>query len=232
MKLHQLSFLFCSLILTASAGTASAGLVISFSNTTPSTLVAGTSAQIDVLIANESATDLYLDGFFADVVLSSVSGPTGGLVFSATQSESQLNHTNYIFYGSSLNQNTGLPVGEVLSGGTVYTGSDFSDDGSGGGFPGLPNPVLIPTVGQEAILYRLDLLALAAGTYTIDLDFSEFSGMEDLLEFPDSLPYRSIPLTLTVEAAPAAVPEPGSAIIFGSAMVFGLHRCRRRRASA
>lgn len=207
--------------LLAFATDVSAGVVISFSNTSPTTIVAGSNAQIDVMIANESGTDLFLDGFYADVVLT---GSAGGLIFSPGQSESQLNDSNYIFYGRSLSQNTGLPIGEVLPGGMTFTGSDFSDDGTGGMSPGNPFPILIPTVGQEALLYRLDLQALAAGTYTIDLGFSEFSGMTDLLDAPDLLAYRSTSLTFTVAAAPAPVPEPGSAIIFGTVIVGGLIR--------
>ncbi|MEZ6039689.1 MAG: PEP-CTERM sorting domain-containing protein [Planctomycetaceae bacterium] len=210
-------------VLTCLMTKADAGIIVSFSPTIPSPLVAGGSGQVDVLIASDTGTDL-LDQYLASVVLSPVGGPLGGLVFSPFQSETFLTDSSYVFFNRSQSVNLGAPAGTVNFSGDVYSAYDATDDGSGPPpAPGLQDPIFVPTVGNEALLFRLDLDALAAGTYEIDLDpLSQFVDENGFDIF-----FASTSGFLTVNPAPAAVPEPGSILLLSVGTMVAAVRYRR-----
>lgn len=206
MRSLCVSVLIC-VVLAGITNLCSADIIVSFSPSTPNPLTVGSTGTIDVLIHSNSSD--VLDGFLFDIRITPTGGaPAGGLQFSATQNDSQLADSEYVFYQISQSENTGSFIGQTTSPFDVYSGFDFSDDGSGialpgGPLPGSPSPVTL--TGDDLLLARLDLTAFAAGTYAIDmLPSSEFG------DEPGNLfSFDSTPGLLTVNGT-AAVPEPGS----------------------
>lgn len=225
MKALRILCLAAMWLASLSPTAARADIIVTFSSTTPAPLIVGSAGQIDVMIASNTGTD-FLDQFLVDVVLTPLTGPAGGLIFSAIQSETFVTDSNYIFFNRSQSAFLGAPVGAVNGSGDIYSAYDATDDGSG---PppglGLPDPIFVPTVGNEALLFRLDLDAVAAGTYRIDLNL--------LSQFVDDngsdLAFTSTPGFVTVNAASAAVPEPGSVLLLSGGAVLGAVRYRRRK---
>lgn len=220
------SLLFTALIL-ATAGVGKAGLIITPSNLSPSPIVAGSTGTIDFLIRADSGTQV-LDGFQAEI---SITGTTaGGLVFSNTQTDSQLSDTNYVFFGKSLSQNTVTAIGTVTNGGSTFVGADSTDDGSAAPLAGNPVPVTLTTT--DKLLFRLNLTGVAAGTYTLTIN----PNAANTAFFTDQLDpvATTIPggnLTLNsgqVQVTVTAVPEPGTLSLVGVA-VAGLVFFRRRK---
>lgn len=214
-------------LLSFACTSTSAGLIITFSNPTPSPFIAGMPGQLDVMVASNTMDQL--NGFVAEFLLTPVTGTAGGLVFTSTQSDSQLADPNYIFFGGSQSFNNGLPVGVVppVDMGTRYVGADFTDDGLGGSAP-----VLVPETPLEALLFRLDFSALTAGTYEIRMDEakSDFFDQNDDL-YPAGT-VTSTPFTLTVASSSAAVPEPSSAVGLAVLAATSMIMYRRRQRSA
>lgn len=222
MKIFRLTFPLFGLLLVF-ANNCDAGLIISFHPSTPDPLFVGSSGTIDVMI--HSNTGDVLDAFLVDIAITPIGGPLGGLQFSPSQNDSQLSDLNYVFYGKSLSQTTGTIIGATASPFDTYSGSDFSDDGTGMPFPGLPSPT---TLGlTDLLLFRLDLTAFTAGTYSIDLKpSSEFA--DDMFA---PLSFNSTPQTITVNGV-AAVPEPGTLGILSLVAAAGVIRRVRRRLQA
>ncbi len=208
-------------ILAGLMNSCSAGIIVSFASTNPNPIITGSSGTMDVLI-HSNAGDV-LDGFLVDIAITPVGGsPAGGLQFSATQNDAQLGLGNYVFFGRSLSENTGAIVGSSASPFNVFSGSDFTDDGSGIPGPGIPDPVTL--TGTDLLLFRLDLTAFSAGTYSIDLLPSSQFGDDN----GNLLGFSSTPGSIIVNGT-AAVPEPGSVGLLS--MCAGVAFCRygRRR---
>lgn len=216
-------------LLLTTANPLHGGVIVSFANSSP--LVAGSSGQLDVMIASDSMD--ILDSFLAEFLLTPLTGPAGGLLFSAMQSDAQLADSNYIFFNRSLSTNTNVSVGAVSNGGATYSGFDATDDGNGPPpMGGNPDPVLVPPAGSEALLVRLDLSAVTAGTYQIELNAGNSSFLADDLNPASELAFSSTPFTLTVSSSTAAVPEPSSAVGLTVLAATSIFVYRRRQRSA
>lgn len=228
MRLTFLSACFVQGILAVCGDDASADLIISFTNQSPSPFVAGSAGQLDVMVS--SSSERWLNGFQVELLLTPLTGPVGGLVFSSTQSDSQLTNQDYIFFGGSQSFNNALPVGDVPPADmqTRYVGADFTDDGLGGSAP-----VLVPETPLEALLFRLDFSALTAGTYEIRMDEAKSDFIDQNDDLYPAGTVTSAPFTLTVASSTAAVPEPSSAVGLAvlAATSFFVYRRRQRSAS-
>ncbi len=98
-------------------------------------------------------------------------------------------------------------------------------------------PFAFPNNVATFLLYRLNLTAISAGTYTIGLDPGSVAaptGLENSVFSADLLastnvPFTSVSGTITVDAAAAAVPEPSSiaALVLAGAG-YGLRHWRKR----
>lgn len=202
--MRHLQIISCLLVAAfgLNGSSASAAFVISFSPSNPSILTAGSSGSVDVLIHSTSPNTL--DFFQVDISLTPTGiSPVGGLKFAAAQLDEQLTDTSYVFFGKSLSFYTGAPVGFANPAGNVYSGFDATDDGTNAPLAGNPAQVIL--TGTDLLLIRLNLDAIAAGQYSIDIAPSS-AFINDQF---DSVAYSSSAGFLTV-FGPAAVPEPGS----------------------
>jgi len=193
----------CSLV-----NSAPAGIMLSYASSTSVPLVASSHAYLDVFVRSSDGTDL-LDGFQVEFGLSSAGGPVGGLRFVDPQSNAQLLAGNYVFNGRSLSANTGATAGVVSALGSIFTGYDATDDGSGIPLVGNPDPLSLGT--SDRLLFRLEFEADFSGDYVLDLNFAEF--FSDQLDPVLSLlpnPVLPGPYLLKVSGGTAAVPEPGT----------------------
>ena len=217
MKLRQI--LSCATLLSVAlyGASASAGVILSFAPSTPAPLTAGSSGTIDVMIQSDAVSSAPVDTLdFFQVKLSLTPlalSPSGGLQFSTLQLDAQLPDPNYVFNSGSLAFNTSASVG--TSTGSTYSGSDQTDDGFGGAMP-----VGLTSIPQ--LLFRLNLDALLAGTYSIDLDRSLTQFSSDQFDpVNTSLLFSSTAGTITVNGV-TAVPEPSGAIILGLLFAVGI----------
>jgi len=189
-------------------GSAQADFSFSLSPSSP-TFVEGNPVFVDVLLSSNSMDAL--DGFSANFSLSG----GAGLQFTAPQAESHLTNTSYVFYNRSNSLLNSLPSTVVNSASSMNV-SDVSDNGMGGS-----NPFSVGGVGSESLLARLNLGALSAGNYTLELlNTSSFSdvGFNNFI-------FNTPSLSITV----AAVPEPTSVLTgLGLGMIGLMHRRRRR----
>lgn len=217
--------LLMMVILLVSVARAQASIIVSFGTSAPDPITAGASGLIDVFLKTDAGTQL-LDGFNVQVGITG--GPAGGLLFSGTQTETQLADTSYVFFNKSLSQNTQTSIGAVSGGGSLYTGFDATDDGTG---PppafGNPDPITLTTTNQ--LLYRLNLSAVTAGLYTINVnalaDPSFFTNQLDAAN--TGITFSSTGGSITVNSA--AVPEPSSiAILCIAGAGAGVVRLRRK----
>jgi hypothetical protein len=183
-----------------------ADLSISLSPSAPS-FTEGSSGYIDVRISS-NASDA-LDGFSANFLLSGA-----GLEFANPQAESHLTNEGYVFFNRSNSVVSSLPSTAVNSAMSMNV-SDLSDDGVGG-----PNPFTVGGVGSESLLARLNLHALSAGSYTLNLlNNSSFNDV-GFNNFAFNTPSLNITVT--------AVPEPSS-IGGAAALALGGFLIRRKR---
>jgi hypothetical protein len=212
----------CLMLCSGGFGSSAAvgSIILSFGASSPSPLVAGSSGTIDVLIESDASDSL--DFFQVDVTLTPVGpSPIGGVKFAVTQSDAQLTDPDYVFFGNSLSQNTLTDVGTVDGAGAVFSAFDATDDGSGPPpVPGLPNPVTL-LLNTTYLLFRLDLVAFAAGTYEIDVVVDPgITGFID--ENLNELSTSSTAGTITVTGSATPVPEPSSAVLLSLACACGL----------
>lgn len=223
--------LVCVIFLSASiAGpTAAGGVMLSFRQSSPSPLTVGSSGTIDVMIQSDQTGDK-LDAFLVAFTLtpdvSSLDGGSpGGLRFSASQLDLQLNDPEYVFANRSLSDVTGASVGAVST--TIDTNDTFAglDATYNTNLLHLGDPDPVDLTTEERLLFRLNLDAVTAGTYQIKITSAEFLSATSLLDFPSA----DVAGTITVTGA-TAVPEPSSAVILGLACAFGLvlHRARKQ----
>ena len=202
------------LALFAGPSRAGAGIIVAFGSSSPDPLVAGSFGLLDVFVRTDGGTQT-LDGFQVRVSLTPTGGSSvGGLIFSPTQLDAQLTDSGYVLFNNSLSQNTGTAIGSVSGAGSIYTGFDATDDGSG---PppavGSPAPVLLSIT--DHLLFRLNLTAVFAGTYSIDVNLPDSSFFSDQLDpISSAIAFTSTPGSLTVSAA-TAVPEPSSFAMLG-----------------
>ena len=221
---RQLLVTLAALCLTLIVGvpTSKADIIVSFGSSTPDPLIAGSSGTVDVFIRTNAGTQT-LDGFQAGINLTG--GPAGGLIFSAVQAEAQLGiggPSGYVFFSKSISQNTSAIVGIVGGGGSSYIGADSTDDGSAIPLVGNPAPITLTTTNR--LLYRLNLSAVTAGNYSIDLNGAVSSFYSNQLDpVGTAVTFSSTAGTLNI----TAVPEPSSLLLiaFGSA---GMLVFRRR----
>ncbi len=189
---------------------ASAAITLSYSNPNPNPLVAGSQGIIDVFIRDDMAA-ASLDAFLVEFGLSG--GPAGGLVFSATQSDAQLADPQYVFAGRSSAVINATPVGTVVDP-VTYSGFDATNDGLGGAFP-------IALSASNQLLFRLDLNALAAGTYTLSASATNSLFLDGGVS---EIPFSDPGTTITV-----AVPEPSTMLLSCFALAgMGYRRIRNR----
>jgi hypothetical protein len=223
-----LQIFFAATLLLISKNTCVGDIIVSFAPSNPNPLMAGSAGTIDVLVHSNSGD--VLDAFLADISLTPTGGsPAGGLRFSTTQNDAQLAEPSYVFFGQSLSQNVGVIIGTSYTSTDPFdsfSGSDASDDGSAIPLAGNPTPVTLTMSDQ--LLFRIDLNALAAGTYEIDL-LSSSTFVSDQLDFiSPPLLYSSTPFSLTVTGT-AAVPEPGTFCVLSILTAGATYRRMRRR---
>jgi hypothetical protein len=177
---------------------------------------------VDVFIRTNAGNQT-LDGFQTRINLTG--GPAGGLIFSAVQAEAQLGiggPSGYVFFGKSISQNTSSNIGIVLPGGSSYIGADSTDDGSAIPLVGNPDPITLTTTNR--LLYRLNLSAVTAGNYNIDLNGAVSSFYSDQLDPANTtVTFSSTAGTLNV----SAVPEPSSLLLIAVGCA-GMRAFRRR----
>lgn len=201
------------LSLSACGPMAEGAIIVTFGISVPDPLIAGSvgppGVYVDVFAAANVGTET-LDGFQVRVAITpggGSPGPAGGLIFSPVQADAQLTQANYVFFGKSLSQNTLAAIG-VVSPSNTFTGADSTDDGSAAPLVGNPVPITLTTA--PLLLYRLDLSAVTAGTYSIDVVPGVSSFFSDQLDpVGTAIPFSSTAGGLTVSAA-AAVPEPAT----------------------
>lgn len=187
---------------------APAGIILSYASSTSVPLVAGSGASLDVFVRSSNGTDS-LDGFQVEFGLASAGGPVGGLRFVDPQSNAQLLAGNYVFNGRSLSANTGATAGVISGSGSIFTGYDATDDGSGIPLAGTPNPLSLGM--SDRLLFRLEFEADFSGDYLLGLRLGDF--FSDQLDPGASLLLNAtLPSSylLTVSGGTAAVPEPGT----------------------
>lgn len=176
----------------------------------PQTLTIGQSATYN-LFGSSDSNDV-VDGF--GIVLNIAGGP--GLGLSATQSDTFLTDTDYVFFGRSGSVAMGLsataPVGDSLS------IADFSDDQSATPNPGASDPF---TFGNEPrLIARFSVDAVAPGNFSLSLDPTTSFNDPDF----NPISFNATPLHVT------AVPEPSVAFVTVMATgCIGLRRWRTKR---
>ncbi len=226
--MKSLIAVLCLILCSGGFGNSSAvaSIIVSFDISDPSPLVVGgPPGTIDVLIESDSSD--VLDYFQVGVTLTpDFPSPAGGVKFAATQSDAQLIDPGYVFYLNSLSQNTLANVGTVNFAGDLFSGFDATDDGLGDPGPqplaGSPKPVTM-LLGTRYLLFRLDLVASAAGTYEIDVVVNPVMGITGFFELDlEEIPSSSIPGTITVTGNVTIVPEPSSAVLLLLACACGL----------
>lgn len=206
---HLLNRCLCSLVAIAagcgfltSPATAAITLTLDPSATT---VQVGSNFTIDVLIESNSGDLINIFGF--DVRLTGF----GGLQFDPVQQETHLTNPDYIFNGISQsamggNSTTVFPPFDLSF-------ADFTNDGLGG------NPNIVVPVAQR-LAARLDLTAQAIGVF--DIELISASGFADFAT-PAAF-VLSGPVSITV----AAVPEPSTLLLLGTASGAALWHRRRR----
>jgi len=199
-------------LVSALNGTNAQGaIVVSFGPSNPGPLVAGSSGLLDVFVRTDAGS-VRLDFFQVEL---SLSGPANGLLFADPQSDAQLTKSNYAFFNVSSAQINFLPVGAVTGAGSIYRGSDATDNGAG-----LSSPIELTTANK--LLYQLDLNAVTAGIYSISLNTGNTSFLDESLTPIDIGP--STPGSITVKS----VPEPSSLAFLASLAGLSAYRLRRR----
>lgn len=181
---------------------AEADVIVTFGTSVPDPLIAGSGGYVDVFVRSDIVVGESFDGFQVGLTIApggGSPGPVGGLIFSAVQTEAQLANATYVLFGNSFDTNNAVPVGTVTGGGTGYIGLDVTD-----------NLVPVTLLSINRLLYRLDLSAVSAGTYTISVNAGVTSFFSDQTNpVGTAILFSSTAGGLTVNA-PAAVPEPAT----------------------
>ncbi|MCA9167758.1 MAG: PEP-CTERM sorting domain-containing protein [Planctomycetales bacterium] len=218
--LSVISAMSCGLLVSSMP--AHAEIVVTFDTSVPDPLIAGASGILDVYVATDAGSQL-LDAYQVAVELTpsgASPGPVGGLVFAPTQADAELTIggvNGYVFFSNSLDLNQATNVGILLNSGSGFLGYDATWD---------LTPMTLTTVPR--LLFRLDLNAVAAGTYAIDVNPGSTSfAVDQLAELAPSIPFSSTPGSLTV----SAVPEPSSLLLLAlvGVAVVGSQQVRRLR---
>lgn len=241
MSTHRrIRAIFLLLVLMLDAGKADAGIIVTFSQSSPNPIVAGNTATINVYIATDAVSPTppdSLDFYLAEFAMTSVTGPSGGLRFASLQNYTYLNDLNYVFKGvsgawlrwlPSGNQNPGTVSPDQLT----FSISDFTDDGLNLPSRGLPKPVTLSSTPLLLTQLVLETTPLISGTYQLSLS-SDPLHTEFVDEGNNSLIFDSTPVTLTVVSSLTAVPEPAislAAVTGLSALVIRLRTLRKSNA--
>lgn len=235
-RLLRFVFVF---FLAADSIEANAGIMVTFSQSSPDPIVAGSTAAINVFVASNATSPApadTLDLFLAEFVLDPVTGPSGGLKFANAQNYSYLNDLQYVFKGVSGAYLRWLPPGNQSPGNVApdqltYSISDFTDDGSSLPSRGGALPVTLSSTPLLLAQLLLDTSPLVSGTYRLSLS-SDPLNTEFVDGASNNLTFDSTPLTLTVVSSLTAVPEPAvslAALTAISALMVS-HRSLRKTA--
>ncbi len=194
---------------------ADAGIIVTYSSSSPDPIVAGSTATINVFVATDAVSPTpadTLDLFLAEFALTPITGPSGGLKFASAQDYTYLSDSQYVFNGVSGAYLRWLPPGNQ-SPGTValdqltYSISDFTDDGSSLPSRGVAMPVTLSSTPLLLTQLLLETAPSISGTYQLSLSSDPLH-----TEFVDggnnNLSFSSAPLTLTVVPSLTSVPEP------------------------
>lgn len=207
-----------------------AGIMVTFSQSSPNPIVAGSTATIDVLLSGDPADTL--DFYLAEFLITPETGPVNGMQFADPQDYSYLNADTYVFKGVSRSYfdllSVGSGPGSLSPDQTRYSVGDYTDDhsqtppGRGkapvnlSGTPFLLARILIKTAPAIAGTYKLSLSTDPSHTVFADKD-----GM-DLI--PDTTP-----ILLTVGSSLTSVPEPTTSLASAACLFAALLRRRRSR---
>ena len=198
------------------SGSVSADIIVSFGPPVPSPIAVSSTGVIDVFVHSENSD--MLDAFQATVKITPVgASPAGGVKFTASQSDSQLIDSTYVFAGNSLSFNTATPVGTVIASGDTYTGFDATFDFT---------PITLSSTGL--LLFQFELTGVTAGSFQIDFTSATFVKDQsvDLLDPLNVIAFSSTPGTITVNDI-AEVPEPSTTIFCGIAAAVAAFGRRR-----
>lgn len=213
-----------------------AGVIVSFSPTSPLTIVAGDTATVDVLVASDSSDTL--DIFLTEFLITPVSGDADGLRFALAQDYSYLHDGNYVFQGVSGAYLRWLPPGNSEPGAVApnqlsYSVGDFTDDGTSLPLRGNSLPVTLSFTPLLLARLAVETTAGMTGTYRLDL-----SSDPSHTEFVDggnmTLAFDSDPLDIVVTSSLSSVPEPPvfPCLLIAAALVLQWRRASSRRQAA
>lgn len=197
-------------------------------------LLPGQTGFVDVRIRSDQAGGEPLSAFGVEFLIAPI-GPIGTrLEFVVPQPDPQLSDPGYVFFGNSFAEDFAVPIGAVdsffsfhdrfIGGDSTADSLDMtifpSDDGD-------PNTDMLLARLQITAITALPpvagdafALSLVAGPNTTFLDSSL-----------NEIAFSSTAGTVTISAAPRAVPEPSALAVFagGAIALFFGHRLRRIR---
>lgn len=204
-KLLSMAVIF---LLIAAVSTTNAALRIDVGNVLVSP---GSVGSIDVHIRSDDFTQGdKLQAFGIRLALDAVAA--GFLQLVNPPSNGELVDANYVFAGNS----DAIVNGSTAS---VSTAANTNDTYDGADLTANLSNVTISTT--PALLVRLDVRALAGampGDYSLRLINANSTFFEDTNQGPKSVSFISNPGTVTVRGTGPVVPEPSSAVLFGTVL--------------
>lgn len=189
-----------------------------------STIGYGSTGFVDVFVSSDAdpLTPDILDSFSAHFLITPVGGAVvNGLQFTDPQSDSQLGHANYVFFGNSLLNSLSLPLGLVstsTNANDTYIGGDATFDGLGVALDNTTSPYLLFRFGLDATLANI------GDQFQMTLINDGSTSFQDTAPLPLALSSSSFN-TFTI----TAVPEPATGGVLLAGTVAGLWLKRRRK---
>jgi hypothetical protein len=223
-------FVFATFLLATCSVEANAGIMVTFFQSSPNPIVAGSTATIDVLLTG-NPTDT-LDFFLAEFVITSGTGPVGGLHFADPQDYAYLNANDYVFKGVSRSYfdllSFGSVPGSLSPDQTRYSVGDYTDD-----LTKVPPDRGQAPVNLSATPFLLARLLVktapaVSGTYMLSLStnpshtvFADKDGIDLVL--------HTTPITLTVGSSFTSIPEPTTSLAAAACLFAAVMRSRGLR---